>query len=59
MEGLRGFVGSFVKNPQDEMLRGLNQEVFWGLEDNIVPEISARAVPVRSLGQALATRHDP
>ena len=70
MEGLRGFLGGFIKNPQEEMLRGLNQQVaelhhtieqrvlratrreehryplpgicFWGLEDNIVPEISAR-----------------
>lgn len=70
MEGLRGFLGNFVKNPQDEMLRGLNQDVaglhgrmeyrvlratrrethryplpcttFWGVEDNIVSEISAR-----------------
>ncbi len=70
MEGLRGFLGSMIKNPQDEVLRGLNQHVaelhrkmqdmilqasrrdthcyplpctcFWGLEDNIVPEMSAR-----------------
>ena len=70
MEGLRGFLGKFLKNVQDEMLRGLNAKVaelhqkmemrvlrasrrgqhkyplpitvFWGLEDNIVPEISAR-----------------
>jgi pimeloyl-ACP methyl ester carboxylesterase len=70
IEGLRGFVGRLVKNPQEEMLRGLNQQVadlhqkmehhvlratqrekhryplactcFWGLEDNIVPAISAR-----------------
>jgi len=70
MEGLRGFLGMMIKNSQDEMLRGLNQQVaelhqkmqalilqasrrdthcyplpcacFWGLEDNIVPEVSAR-----------------
>jgi hypothetical protein len=67
---LRGFLGNLVKNPQDELLRGLNAQVaelhqqmetrilrasrrdthryplpctvFWGMEDNIVPEISAR-----------------
>jgi len=70
MEGLRGFLGTMVNNPQEEMLRGLNQQVaelhhrmeelvlratrredgryplpctsYWGMEDNIVPEISAR-----------------
>jgi pimeloyl-ACP methyl ester carboxylesterase len=70
LEGVRGFLGALMKNPQEEMLRGLNQQVaelhqrmeerilralrredaryplpctcFWGLEDNIVPEISAR-----------------
>jgi len=70
VEGLRRLAGGFISNPQDAILRGLNDEVaalhermqqrvldarlragdkyplpctsFWGMEDEIVPEISAK-----------------
>jgi len=70
IEGIRGFLGKVVENPQEKILRGLNQQVaelhqqmehrvlratrreltryplpcttYWGTEDNIVPETSAR-----------------